>query len=161
MDPKQSWYLNDSKDAWDGYEYHEAKLREFLSNYKRVIFVGASMGASATLMFSHLADYVIAFNPQTHPIIHQKYAMRWNARRMPKYLQDSFLDILKTNIAKSKGVNHVYIGSLASDVHQARLLPPKVIVHEINECPDHTLPAYLKKMNKFVPIISEAVDALQ
>jgi hypothetical protein len=46
-------------------------------------------------------------------------------------------------------------------VQQVKLLPSKVIVHEINECTDHTLPSYLKKRNKFVPLLAEALEAVQ
>ncbi len=58
-----SRYCDDPSGKWLGYDFHEQRLREFLSNYNKVLLVGASMGASACLLFSHLADYVIAINP--------------------------------------------------------------------------------------------------
>ncbi|CAJ1405576.1 unnamed protein product [Effrenium voratum] len=43
----------------------ESKLREFVKNYRRVIFLGVSMGGFAALSNSHLANSVLVFGPQT------------------------------------------------------------------------------------------------
>eukprot|EP00971_Amphidinium_carterae_P067690 1340370-Amphidinium_carterae.1 len=44
----------------------EEKLRDILSNYKRSLFLGVSMGGFGALLHSHLADTVAVFGPQTN-----------------------------------------------------------------------------------------------
>lgn len=63
MDPAQSFYLQCSKYQWNGFAEMEKMLQEKRAQYDRIVFIGASMGASAVLLFAHLADQVIAFNP--------------------------------------------------------------------------------------------------
>jgi acetyl esterase/lipase len=48
----------------DGYERYEARLAAAVAPYRHVIFIGDSMGATAALLFAHLATEVHAWTPQ-------------------------------------------------------------------------------------------------
>jgi acetyl esterase/lipase len=48
----------------DGYEHYEERLRAVCGRYRQVVFIGDSMGATATLLFAHLATEVHAWTPQ-------------------------------------------------------------------------------------------------
>ena len=48
----------------EGYERYEARLAAAVAPYRHVIFIGDSMGATAALLFAHLATEVHAWTPQ-------------------------------------------------------------------------------------------------
>lgn len=63
MDPNMSWYMSDPFHNWNGFQYHQNKLEEITREYEKVMFIGNCLGASGALLFSHLADRVLAFSP--------------------------------------------------------------------------------------------------
>ena len=72
-----SWYLNDPENKWEGFKYHEARLSEFVKNYKYSLFVGNSMGGTGALLFCHLASAVIVFNPQVDLSLLRTFTVRY------------------------------------------------------------------------------------
>ena len=71
VEPGRGWYCG-SGDSFEqgegkyGPNYYEGRLERYTSQYARVVMLGDSMGASAALMFSHLASVVLAFTPQVN-----------------------------------------------------------------------------------------------
>ena len=56
------WCVNAAGD--EGYKFWETEIARVSKQYGSVIMLGDSMGASAALLFSHLATTVQAFTPQ-------------------------------------------------------------------------------------------------
>ena len=48
----------------EGFAFWEGQIAKIRAKYERVIMLGDSMGATAALLFSHLATTVQAFTPQ-------------------------------------------------------------------------------------------------
>ena len=64
-DPAQSWYQKDDRGGISGFGQYEMRIKAASKNYRRISFIGDSMGGSAALLFSHLAtESVVAFSPQ-------------------------------------------------------------------------------------------------
>lgn len=65
-DSSQAWYQNGIQ-GYEDIESLKLKLKEIIKGYKRVVFIGNSMGGYAAIMFgvSLNIDRVIAFSPQT------------------------------------------------------------------------------------------------
>jgi len=161
IDPNQSWYLNDPKLQWNGYEYHSEKLKNFIkeSNYKKVMFIGASLGATAALLYSNMSDLVLAFNPQVD-INRLRGMMGWNARRVPKHIRINFCNLLNNNISKCNGKIFAHISTLPGDALQATYLKPVdhlTIVKHL-DFDEHGLASHLKKKGQLVSLIKDAYD---
>lgn len=67
-DEKIRWYNDGLTDITNNIEETVEFLRQKINNYNHVIFIGASMGGYAALLFGSIlrVDAVIAFRPQTH-----------------------------------------------------------------------------------------------
>ncbi|SHE88416.1 Uncharacterised protein family (UPF0227) [Psychroflexus salarius] len=66
IDPNQSWY-QDGINSKPNFESLKSEIENIIRDYKKVIFIGNSMGGFAAIMFGALlnVDRVISFSPQT------------------------------------------------------------------------------------------------
>lgn len=62
VDPYRAWY--DGGDVQLMHKRYTSRLRQYTEQYKHVVMIGDSMGASAALLFSPLATKVMSFCPQ-------------------------------------------------------------------------------------------------
>jgi hypothetical protein len=62
VDPYRAWY--DGGDVDLMHQRYTDRLRQNTEQYKHVVMIGDSMGASAALLFSPLATKVMSFCPQ-------------------------------------------------------------------------------------------------
>jgi hypothetical protein len=64
-DPYKNWY---HKGIFEGVEQFATYLKNITNKYQRIVFMGASMGGYAAILFGSLvpAHCVLAFNPQTN-----------------------------------------------------------------------------------------------
>ena len=62
VDPHRSWYCGGEPQALQ--HMYRSRLQQYTQQYNEVIMIGDSMGATASLLFSDLATYVLAFCPQ-------------------------------------------------------------------------------------------------
>lgn len=99
------------------YARYEAALRAATAPYQHVLLLGDSMGATASLMFAHLATNVQAFTPQVD--------LRSSSIRPGE--EDVWFDRLRQRCldgaAACAGEVVVHTGTWAHDLNQARVLP--------------------------------------
>lgn len=62
VDPYRAWY--DGGEVGLMHERYTDRLRQYTEQYRHVVMIGDSMGASAALLFSPLATKVMSFCPQ-------------------------------------------------------------------------------------------------
>lgn len=62
VDPHRNWYCGG--DAQLMQERYTSRLEQYTKQYKHVVMIGDSMGATAALLFSPLATHVMSFCPQ-------------------------------------------------------------------------------------------------
>ena len=159
-DPSQSWYLKDSRGAFNGFEEYEKRIRAASMPYEKVSCIGDSMGGSGSLLFSHLAtESVVAFSPQVDlegdvhvsrydmtPIIRHKYYKR-------------LLQSVEQAVANEVNV-FVHRGVEKSDIRHTDLLLShfsemssclQVIQYE--DCPHHQIAVHLKQQGKLAQVL--------
>jgi Leucine-rich repeat (LRR) protein len=148
VDPHRSWYRGGD----DGYVQYERRLRAACARYKHVVFIGDSMGATAALLFSHLATEVHAWTPQVDlatSSIRPGEGAEWQAR-----LRQRVLD----NVASCSGSITVHTGSWKHDLDQAKCLPSqpglKVQIYSVES---HRLALALDRRGALVQIVRSAV----
>jgi len=159
VDPLQSWFLNDPNGEWKGFEYLSEKLSELFQEYQKVLLIGNCMGASGAMLFSHLADRVLVFNP--HVALHELKGLKnlgW--RRLPQQWKDNHLTAFSDNLSKCRGHITVHVGTNAEDLFQIEFLPSlpnlNLVKHRWNSEDSPSLPASLKKRDMLVPLLKEA-----
>lgn len=126
------------------------------------------MGGSGALLFSNLADRVLALAPQIdlpsyEPLIHlinkvPSEMQQVNSASHSIILQE-FKKKLLESVSKCPSVN-VHIGALDFDQKQASHLPKNVKVTKHKFAQTHNLGAYLKQQGKLVPLIQEELHQL-
>ncbi|KAI3428648.1 hypothetical protein D9Q98_007471 [Chlorella vulgaris] len=149
VDPCRSWYSGGD----DGYEHYEERLRAVCGRYRQVVFIGDSMGATATLLFAHLATEVHAWTPQIDlatSSIRPGQGCEWQA-----VLKQRVLD----NVARCEGTVVVHTGSWRHDLDQARCLPThddsiKVQIYSVES---HRLALALDSRGLLMQIVRSAV----
>jgi hypothetical protein len=62
VDPHRSWYNGGDADLMQ--QRYTSRLQQYTQQYKHVVMIGDSMGATAALLFSPLATKVLSFCPQ-------------------------------------------------------------------------------------------------
>jgi len=156
LDPHRSWYMQGPGGEWDGYAYYsgilEAQLckRKSEKHYRKICFLGNSMGGSAACLFSPMADAVLAFCPQTEAVM----------KDIPVEEADRYKRLLRENIEKalSAGVQiTVHRGVKPTDIDQCSRLPSGVdlVVHEA--CSEHNVPGYLKSQGRLPEVLGSVV----
>ncbi|MGA0334504.1 MAG: hypothetical protein ACO3NW_11185, partial [Kiritimatiellia bacterium] len=144
LDPNRSWYMQGPKGEWNGYAYYIRVLTEQLKKlktqtpYRKVCFIGNSMGGSGACLYSPLADAVLAFCPQTEIPLKQIEAK----------VNEQYKNLLRENLSAAHAAGkqiciHRRIGE--RDIVQCDRLPPGIdpVIHE--GCEVHNLPGYLKE----------------
>lgn len=68
VDPHRSWYCGGDPDLME--QRYGSRLRQYTQQYKHVVMIGDSMGATGALLFSPLATAVMSFCPQVCAYLH-------------------------------------------------------------------------------------------
>ncbi|GLJ22585.1 hypothetical protein SUGI_0425120 [Cryptomeria japonica] len=134
-------------------QYFYNELEEALKNYKAILMLGDSMGASAALTFSSLATSVIAFCPQVD--LESSSIRPAKDKQWMKAYKD---DLLKAVLTTKSRVT-VHCGSWSHDIHQANLLPSNkvnIVTHGID---DHRLAKQLDNQGKLIKIVKSEILA--
>ncbi len=156
LDPHRSWYMQDPEGNWNGYAYYGKVLDEQISirksekNYRRVCFLGNSMGASAACLFSPMADAVLAFCPQTELV----------REDIPAKVVETYRRLLLENMQKavSAGVRiSIHRGNKATDVDQCSRLPSNIHLVVHRDCAEHNLPGYLKSRGELLNVLGSVL----
>lgn len=66
VDPYRSWYDGGETELMQ--RRYTSRLQQYTQQYKHVVMIGDSMGASAALLFSPLATKVMSFCPQVRVV---------------------------------------------------------------------------------------------
>lgn len=154
-DVERSWYAsNDASVDQDAeFERWSAPLRDACAPYERVLYIGDSMGASASLMFAEHATRVLAFCPQV-----DLYAASIRPSRSNVWFK-RFKRVMTSALEKSTAAIDVHTGSWDHDKHQASLLPQSKVTHVVHQVDSHRLALALDGEEKLLPIIKDAFEA--
>lgn len=156
LDPKRCWYMQSPEGDWNGYTYYSSLLKERINqlqtknSYKKICFMGNSMGASAACLYSQFADAVLAFCPQTE-IVRDTIAPE---------ISEKYRELLLQNLQKAHSADKtimIHRGVAESDIKQCSRLPKNItpIVHE--ECKAHNVPGYLKSKGILLEVIASVL----
>ncbi|CAF3625177.1 unnamed protein product [Rotaria sp. Silwood1] len=177
-DPAQSFYLQDSTYSWQGLKYYRSLIQKYSKLYKRVIVIGASMGASMVCMCSDLATLSIAFNPILDPSLVPNVFYYRTRQRYPKTI---ILKQVQTNIDKIMSENqqsilHVHWSQKSpGDIVQLKLIPNQNVIYFtdidkcnkckgvyfwLHNCSTHGLPQDLKRQGILTQILQHHLNAL-
>ncbi|CAM6122601.1 unnamed protein product [Calypogeia fissa] len=157
VDSARSWYTHDySPQNVNGGKrigsYYRNEVKEAVKDYKNVIMLGDSMGASGALMFSHLATSVLAFCPQvdlTRSSIRPGKDQQW---------LNAFTEELLSAVSSSSANIAVHCGSWSHDLEQASLLPSSkvnVVKHGVD---DHRLAKELEARGQLLTIVQSEIE---
>jgi hypothetical protein len=177
-DPAQSFYLQDSTYSWQGLTYYRSLIEKYSKLYKRVIVIGASMGASMVCMCSDLVTLSIAFNPIFDPSLAPSVFYYRTLQRYPKTI---ILKQVQTNIDKIMSENqqsilHVHWSEKSPrDIAQSKLISNQNTIHftDVDKCnkrdgvyfwlhnsKTHALPQDLKHRGILTEILQHHLNAL-
>ncbi|GAQ85689.1 hypothetical protein KFL_002490070 [Klebsormidium nitens] len=132
--------------------YYRAELEAAVSGYERVLLLGDSMGASASLLFSSLATRVLSFCPQVDlstASIRCAEDAAWFRSFRAEVLDD---------VSRSSAVITVHCGCWLHDLEQAALLPAGKVTVVEHPVEDHRLAKELDYQRKLVPILRTAIE---
>jgi len=154
-DVERSWYMSNemSVDQDAEFERWSEHLRKVCAGYKRVLYIGDSMGASASLMFAEHATRVLSFCPQV-----DLYLSSIRLSRSKVWFQ-RFKKCLLSGLEKSSATVDVHTGSWEHDKYQVSLLPSSEMKHIVHPVDSHRLALALDDEEKLLPIIKKAYDA--
>jgi Leucine-rich repeat (LRR) protein len=149
VDPHRSWYGGGD----DRYYAYQQAIAKAASNYPHVLFIGDSMGATASLMYAEYATTVHAFCPQIDlgkSSIRPGEEETWETQ-----LRERVMD----GVHACRGDIYIHVGNWHHDVQQSNIIPP-TIEHarvKIYSVDSHRLALALDKSNKLVPIIRSSI----
>lgn len=152
LDPHRSWYMQGPEGEWNGYEHYSRILRDEISRrraetpYRRISFLGNSMGGSAACLFCEHADAVLAFCPQTEIV----------RKDVPEDVAARYKTLFRDNLLKAHAAGksiHIHRGVGPNDIIQCGRLPEEIVptVHE--SCTVHNLPGHLKAEGTLLDIL--------
>jgi len=112
------------------------------------MFVGASMGATAVLLYCDLCTVAIAFNPEVDVTREKRLVVWLGGRRLPKALRSNMFHLISDTVHRTKARVFICLSGPDSptqgDVYQASLLGyPKVTIDQ----KDATLPIISRRDN--------------
>ncbi|GLC33409.1 hypothetical protein PLESTB_000072400 [Pleodorina starrii] len=113
-DPARDWYGGGDDSV---YGYYRERLSSYTRHYRRVLLLGDSMGATATLLFADLATAALAFCPQV-----DLTAASIRPGRPAAWL-DRLRERLVASVTSSRGELAVLVGTWHHDLAQANMLP--------------------------------------
>eukprot|EP00878_Enallax_costatus_P005986 GHUV01006278.1.p2 GENE.GHUV01006278.1~~GHUV01006278.1.p2 ORF type:complete len:465 (+),score=146.42 GHUV01006278.1:1741-3135(+) len=152
VDSHRSWYCGGDPALMQ--ERYGSRLQQYTQQYKHVLMIGDSMGATGALLFSPLATSVLSFCPQvdlTTASIRPGQPLEWQAA-----LQDTLHQAVAASSAKIK----VFTGTWQHDIDQANALQDyKHVDIKVYGVDSHRLALALARQRKLAPIIREAVLA--
>jgi hypothetical protein len=120
--PCDRLFVTDPSNAWYAVEGFDSAFETAIRGYRRVVLVGNCSGATGALRFAHLADAVIAINPQVDVHHDKRWQVRFAASRLS---EDSatFLHRLASSVRSCRGVVTLLVDdNVAEDKRQAALL---------------------------------------
>ncbi|MDT8391418.1 MAG: hypothetical protein RRC34_13015 [Lentisphaeria bacterium] len=156
LDPHRSWYMQGPEGKWNGYGYYTRMLDKHIGKlkaetpYRKVCFLGNSMGGSGACLYATRADAVLAFCPQT--IIPKQ--------GVPEEVNQTYRKRLAENLTAAWAAGkqiRIHRGGGDSDVVQCGRLPDIItpIVHE--GCGVHNLPGYLKEQGTLMDVLGSVL----
>lgn len=157
LDPHRSWYMQGPDGEWNGYAYYNRMLEEEIGKlkaetpYRKVCFLGNSMGGSGACLYATHADAVLAFCPQT---LIPKQGVQEEVNRT---YQERLCDNLAAAHAAGTQIC-IHRGIRENDVAQCGRLPEIItpIVHE--GCGVHNLPGYLKDQGILMDVLASVLS---
>ncbi len=144
----------------DWYHKHIDEVRSILkplSQDKRLIMMGVSMGGYAALLFANLFNgESISFGPQTNINKSVDYDMRWFGRISKINEWTSYKDYLDLSFISGKQ-HHIYFGmnNKPDAAHAQRL---NVCLHP-QKFEGHAIAQWMKKNNLLKKVIEERINA--
>lgn len=169
VDPHRSWYgggddsiinnddASTSQNNNNMYKSYYERLAKVTSEYDKVIMIGDSMGATASLLFSPLATRVIAFCPQVDLSA---------ASIRPACSDNCWYERLRSrllyNVEKgSQATIQVHVGNWQHDLDQVKDIGKKRgrtgVVVKIWGVNSHRLAAVLDGRERLLPLVRSAV----
>lgn len=149
VDPYRSWYGGGNDDDFDRYA---KRLAAVTSQYRCVIMLGDSMGATAALMLADQATSVHAFCPQVD--------LSWSSIRPGK--DAAWGAALKhrvlSGVGECKGKVTIHVGNWKHDLDQVNLLPQNCTHVQIYSIDSHRLAAALDRAGKLLPMLRAAIS---
>lgn len=148
VDPARSWYGGgDDKE----FEKYASRLSTITSQYKHVVMMGDSMGATAALMFAGQATCVHAFCPQVDLSLSSIRPAKDAA--WAKALQGR----INAGVDTSQGRITVHVGDWKHDIDQVNMLPQNKINVKVYGVTSHRLAISLDKSGKLLPMLQAAI----
>jgi len=157
VDPHRSWYQGgddaDHNSGSNAFKAYESRLRQVTGQYRKVVMLGDSMGATAVLLFAGEATSVHAFCPQvdlaTCSIRPAEDGAWWAALRI-RALE---------GLERCPGKVTVHVGNWKHDLNQVNILPrdaPNLLV-KIYGVDSHRLALALDRSGKLAAIVKAAI----
>ncbi|KAK9918296.1 hypothetical protein WJX75_002936 [Coccomyxa subellipsoidea] len=148
VDAGRSWY-----DGGDSEEFQRwwDRLAAVTTQYKRVLMLGDSMGATGALLFSPLATCVHAFAPQVDFMTASLRPGRDSGWLM------RLTDRVLSSVAASNARITTHSSSWLHDLDQARLIPADQAQLKVYSVNTHRLAFYLDGSGKLLPLIQGAL----
>ena len=159
VDAERKWYggIDDTENVF------RSRLEAAVEGYEGVVFLGDSMGATASLMFADLATHVLAFTPQIDLAIS---AIR------PGSTPDGW-ERLRTKIENAlgaatsdKGDSHtnvrVFTGTWAHDLTQAKVVATPSFPHvhlKVYGVDSHRLAFAMDAKDRLRPLVAQTIRA--
>eukprot|EP00927_Polykrikos_kofoidii_P012637 TRINITY_DN15468_c0_g1_i1.p1 TRINITY_DN15468_c0_g1~~TRINITY_DN15468_c0_g1_i1.p1 ORF type:complete len:919 (-),score=136.86 TRINITY_DN15468_c0_g1_i1:81-2837(-) len=130
----------------------EAKLTQVVSQYKRVLMLGVSMGGFGALIYSHLADAVLALGPQTDlTMSHLRPGVP------PGELQLATQRLQRNVRTAVRNGTHVELHVAAEDhvayARQVALGPNGTVIHAV----DGRIARMLERADLLVPLLADTI----
>lgn len=170
-DIKQSWYHKGINQDVDNIYKVKDILNDFINgkSYKRVVFIGNSMGGYAAILFGLIlnVNHVLAFSPQI--FIDRLNRFRFNDSRWNKELSNVYINNsnqkkfynLKSVLKKSQSLTHIDIyysvNSRLDSIHSTRLEGFKNVSLFPFKIGDHNLIRKIRDDGKLLSIINNAI----
>lgn len=158
VDDLQSFYLQDDDGRWQNYAALETRLREFLAPYQGVLFIGASMGASAALMFAHLSTCTLSFAPFVDLDRDPRIEMKLARYRFPARARTFIRETILRNAQVHADRMHVHCGTLRGDLSQVQHLEEYIRVDVHEECNVHGVAKHLRDKGELLPLLRRSLQ---
>eukprot|EP00941_MAST-03F_sp_MAST-3F-sp1_P005153 g5153.t1 len=162
-DPSNSYYMQTpSHDrTWNGPKYYRKIIERYTEKYKRVLMIGSSMGGTAALIHSHLADRTLSFGPR---ICLESTHGSYLGTEASVACEAAVMESLKASTGRVNGRNNrlvtVHVGSLnLEDCLQTVSLPDNVRV-QFHDTFHHNVPMFLQRGGLLVDLFKHELLSL-
>ena len=150
VDPERSWYHGGD----DRFHDYDDAIATVAAGYEHTLFIGDSMGATASLLFARSASVVHAFCPQidlSKSSIRPGEDARWEQTLRERTMQ---------GIHACPGSVHVHVGNWHHDIQQVNMIDTNVIEHahvKIYGVDSHRLAIALDHSGKLMSILQSSL----